>query len=94
MTPVQVTFTPIPTGEIPLPIVEGGGGAGRGEPAVPRILLETAGRDRAARQVARLTGLFLLFALLELGLYLRLPRPRPVIVYRIGPRLTLLGGGR
>jgi hypothetical protein len=92
--PVRDTFPPIPTGAIPLPIVEEREEIRAGEGGLPRILLQAAGAVRAARNVSLLTGLFLLIAILELGLCLRLPRPVPVIVYGEFPRITLLGPGR
>ena len=94
MTLVADSYPPIPTCEIPMPIVEGVGEARLGEAVLPRILLQAAGTGHAARNVKVLTGLFLLAAILELGLFLRLPTPAPEIVYGDFPRLTLLGGHR
>jgi len=94
MTLEADTFRPIPTCDIPMPILEGTRDAKVGEPVLPRILLQAAGTGHAARNVKLLTGLFLLAALLELGLYLRLPTPAPEIVYGDFPRITLLEGLR
>jgi hypothetical protein len=94
MSQDAATFRPIPTCDIPMPIVEGTGETRVGESVLPRILLQAAGTGHAVRNVNLLTGLFLLAAIMELGLFLRLPTPAPEIVYGDFPRLTLLGGHR
>ncbi len=77
MIPAPDSFMPIPTGDIAPPVLEAGE-------------RNAAGTGLAARNVTMLTGLFLLVAILELALCLRLPRPGPVIVYGEFPRIILL----
>lgn len=91
MSQDETTFRPIPTCDIPMPIVEGAGEGKEGETVLPRILQQAAGAGHAARNVKLLTGLFILAALLEIGLFLRMPMPVPEIVYGDFPRLTLMG---
>lgn len=84
------SYPPIPTCEIPMPILEGTPEAGEGEVPVPRILLQVAGSSRAAWKVRLLLVLFLLIALLELILLLHFPLQEPLVVYGEFPRTTLL----
>ena len=84
------TFEPVPTCDIPMPILERPGEVGTGEPPMPRVLLQVAGSRRAAWKVTLLSGLFLLLAVLELVLLLRLPPQDPLVVYGEIPRTTLL----
>jgi hypothetical protein len=94
MTIDATTFPPIPTCEIPMPIVECPG-EGRAEGAIlPRILLQAAGTGHAARNVKWLTAVFLAAGLLELALWLRMPTPEPEIVYGDFPRQTLMEAPR
>jgi hypothetical protein len=89
-----MTFRPIPTADIVRPIVEplyppsGRSGPGR----LPRILLQSAARGRQEARILLLSGVFGVLALLELAVYLRIPAPRPEVVYEDVPRKTLLGG--
>lgn len=84
------TFAPIPTCEVPMPILERPTGGENCAGSIPRILLQAAGSGQAARNVTWLAVLFLTVALLEGGLLLRLPAPDPLIVYGEFPRTTLL----
>jgi len=90
LIPAPDSFMPIPTGDIAPPVLEAGERNAVGTEALPRILRQAAGTGLAARNVTMLTGLFLLVAILELALCLRLPRPGPVIVYGEFPRIILL----
>jgi hypothetical protein len=84
------TFQPVPTCDIPMPILERTGQVGSDEPPMPRVLLQVAGSSHAAWKVTLLSGLFLLLALLELVLLLRFPPQDPLVVYGDFPRTTLL----
>ncbi len=88
------TFRPIPTCDIPMPILEGASPPDAGQASIPRILLQAAGSGRAARRVTVLTGIFLLLALFQLALLFRLPVPEPIVVYGDFPRKTLLEAAR
>ena len=90
----MTTFCPIPTCDIPMPIVESSGEGRAGEPILPRILLQAAGTGLAARNVRLLALVFLLAALVELGLFLRMPTPDPQVVYGDFPRLMLMEAPR
>ena len=82
------TYRPIPTCEIPPPIVEVDARDFEGH--VPRVLLEEAGVSRVTRHVVLLTALFVLVALGELALLLRIPTPEPIVVYGEFPRTLLV----
>lgn len=87
-------FRPIPTCEIPPPVLEQpipGTGSRHG---IPRILLQSVGTERAARRILLLGGLFVLLSGAELVLLLRLPSPELLVVYRDYPRKTLVEEGR
>ena len=84
------TFQPVPTCDIPMPILERPRAAGSNETPMPRVLLQVAGQSHAAWKVTLLSALFLFLALLELGLLLRLPPQDPLVVYGDFPRTTLL----
>jgi len=84
------TYLPIPTCEIPPPILERRKEAGDDETAMPRVLLQVAGSSQAARRLILMSGLFFLVALLELCLFLRIPPQPPVVVYGDFPRSTLI----
>lgn len=86
---METTFyRPIATCNIPMPIVER---AGKDDgPQLPRILLQAAGTQAAARRVVLITVAFLLVAVLEGALLFRLPSPEPLVVYHDVPRLNLL----
>jgi hypothetical protein len=73
-----------------MPILERTPEAGTGGAPLPRILLQAAGSGHAAWKVSVLAGIFLLVALLELVLFLRLPPLYPIVVYGDFPRTTLL----
>lgn len=88
MNSVSNTYPPIPTCEIPHPIVELD--AREFEGRVPRVLLEEVGSKRATRHVLLLTAMFLLVALGELALLVRIPRPEPIVVYGDFPRTLLM----
>lgn len=88
------TFAPIPTCDIPMPILEGVPIRGSGESDIPRILLQAAGSGQAERRVAGIVALFLLLALGEFSLFLRLPPQDSLIVYGDFPRQTLIEGSR
>jgi hypothetical protein len=90
VTSVAATFLPIPTCEIPPPVLELAPGEGDGESPMPRVLLQGAGSGRSARRVLLLTALFLALAGLEGILLLRLPPQEPLIVYGDLPRTTLV----
>jgi hypothetical protein len=88
------TYPPIPTRDIPMPILERTPEAGSEAGAMPRVLLQVAGSSHAAWEVSVLSGIFLLLSLLELVLLLRLPPQDPVVVYVDFPRTTLLESSR
>lgn len=94
MTSVAATFLPIPTCEIPPPVLELASGGNAGESPMPRVLLQSAGSGRAARRVVLLAALFLVLAGLEFILLLRLPPQEPLVVYGDVPRATLVGDCR
>jgi len=94
MTLDAATFRPIPTCDIPMPIVESPGEGRTGEPVLPRILLQAAGTGHAARNVKLLVAIFILAALVELGLFLQMPTPEPQVVYGDFPRLMLMEAPR
>jgi type IV secretory pathway component VirB8 len=73
-----------------MPILERTPEVGAAQTAMPRILLQVAGSSHAAWKVTVLSGIFLLVALLELCILLRLPQQDPVVVYGDFPRTTLL----
>ena len=84
------SYPPIPTCDIPMPILEGAPEPGQGETAMPRILLQAAGSSQATGKVCLLAILFGLIALLELILLLRVAPQEPLVVYGDFPRTTLL----
>jgi hypothetical protein len=83
-------YQPIPTAEIPMPVLESPMGDRPGREALPRILLQVAGMDAAKRTVLGMTALFALLALLEVGLLLHTSRPDPIVVYEPDARTTLV----
>ena len=85
-------FQPIPTCDIPMPVVELEG-ALDGE-LLPRILLQAASGKAASRRVALLAFVFLAIAGVELALLLRIPAPEPLVVYHDLPHETLMEPGR
>lgn len=81
-------YRPIATCNIPMPIVEP---VGQGNGAqLPRILLQAAGTQAAARRVVLITAAFLLIAAMEGLLLFRLPNPEPLVVYHDVPRHNLV----
>ena len=88
------TFRPIPTREIPAPVLEGLEGETRSGRGIPRIILQSVGSERATRRVLLLAGLFALVAAAELAILLRFPSPEPLVVYAESPRKTLVEEGR
>ena len=82
------TFPPIPTREIPAPVLELVPKAEGSR--IPRILLQQVGSARAAQKVVLLAALFAALCLLELAILLRLPTPEPLVVYADAPRTTLI----
>jgi hypothetical protein len=84
------TFLPIPTCEIPPPILERATKTASEATTLPRVLLQEAGSSHASRRVIGLAGLFLLVALFEVALLLRLPPKPPVVVYGDFPRILLM----
>ena len=83
-------YPPIPTTEIPMPIVEVPMEALPGQAALPRILLQAGGEADATRRVLWMTALFAFLALLEIGLIRHTSRPDPIIVYEPAARPTLV----
>jgi hypothetical protein len=94
MNPKTDTFRPVPTCEIPPPVLEGLTAELAAPGAIPRVLLQTAGSGRAARRVLLLAALFAAFSAMELALLLRLPQPAPLVVYGDFPRKLLMEGTR
>ena len=84
------TFRPVPTCDIPLPILEGASQAAAGQAEIPRILLQAAGTQAAARRVVLITAVFLLIAAMDGLLLCRLPNPEPLVVYHDVPRHNLV----
>jgi len=84
-------YQPVATCDIPMPILEGPASAElSAEPELPRILLQAAGRERSSRNLLVLTGLFLVLAILEGVLLLRMRVEEALVVYEDGPRQILL----
>jgi hypothetical protein len=83
-------YPPIPTCEIPMPIVEGTTGRPDEAGKLPRILLQTAGQATASWRVLALASAFLVISVFELLLLLRIPPADPVVVYGDLPRKTLM----
>ena len=81
-------YRPIATCNIPMPIVESVGQDNG--PQLPRILLQAAGTQAAARRVLLITVIFILIAAMEGVLLFRLPNPEPLVVYHDVPRHNLL----
>ena len=81
-------FEPIPTCDIPMPVVEASESDARR--ALPRILLQAAGIRTASRRILMLALLFLLMAGGELALLVHLPSPEPLVIYRDLPARTLM----
>ena len=84
------TYPPIPTREIPAPVLELVQ-ASQDEP-IPRILLQQVGSARAARKVVLLAMIFAALGLLELAVLLRLPQTESLVVYADAPRTLLIEG--
>ena len=81
-------YQPIPTCDIPMPIVEPPGSA---DPAsLPRILVQAAGTKAASRRLVLLTALFFGISLFEAVLLFRLRVPDPLVFYHDLPRNILL----
>jgi hypothetical protein len=81
-------YHPIPTCDIPMPIVEPARGEGRAQ--LPRILLQAAGTQAASRRVLVMTVIFLAVGVVEGLLLARLPNPEPLVVYHDVPKQILL----
>ena len=84
------TFPPVPTCEIPPPVLEGVTAEVAAGAAIPRVLLQSMGSGRAQRKVLILAALFALLAAAELALLSRLPSPEPLVVYGDVPRSILV----
>jgi len=81
-------YQPVPTCEIPMPIVEPPGSM---DPAIlPRILLQRVGARNASRRLVFLTALFVVLSLVETGLLVHLRRPDPIMFYHDLPRKLLV----
>lgn len=74
-------FRPIPTREIPAPVVEREGRPGGGPETLPRILLQSAGTEAHSRRLLLLTFAFAALSGLQALLLIRL-EPRPLVVYQ------------
>ena len=94
MNPKTNTFRPVPTCEIPPPVLEGLTDELALPGAIPRVLLQSAGSGRAARRVLVLAALFAVLSAMELALFLRLPQPAPLVVYGDFSRKLLMEGSR
>ena len=90
----ETLYQPIPTCEIPMPIVEGSKERSDEGPALPRILLQTAGQATASRRVLTLAAAFLAISLFEVFLLQRIPPADPVVVYGDLPQRTLMEHAR
>lgn len=84
------TFEPIPTCEVPPPIVEREGAGTPEAVALPRILLQAAGSDLHGRRLLVLAGLFFLLALFQATVLIALPRIGTLVVYEEAPRVRLV----
>ena len=74
-------FRPIPTCEIPPPVVEREGLPDGHLEILPRILLQAAGMKAHSRRLLLITAAFVVLSALEVALLLRL-EPRPLVVYQ------------
>lgn len=83
-------FEPVPTCEVPPPILERPAGRGAFPDPLPRILLQAAGSELHERRLLFLAAAFVLLALLEVILLVRLPGRKPLVVYLEPPRVRLV----
>lgn len=83
-------YQPVPTCDIPMPILEGAAAVSPGRAALPRILLQAAGTEAASWKVVLLTAVFLALSLLEILLLFRVPAADPLVVYGDFPRIILM----
>jgi len=81
MTMDQADFRPIPTCEIPPPVVEREGIADGAAELLPRILLQSAGVKAHSRRLLLITVAFALLSALEAIIVFRL-QGRPLVVYQ------------
>ena len=81
-------FRPVPTCEIPPPVVEREGRVDGAEGVLPRILLQAAGMASHSRKLLLLTVVFAVLSALEAVLLVRL-EPRHLVVYQ-EPALRVL----
>jgi len=84
------TFLPIPTGEIPPPVLDGSPEPAESETPMPRVLLQSVGSARAAQRVVLQAALFAALAALELALFLHISPQEPLVVYQELPRAVLV----
>lgn len=82
-------YQPLPTCEIPMPILDRDV-QDLAQETLPRILLQAAGSGSANKKVLYLAAFFGMLALLELALLLHTPRPEPIVVYGEAIRPTLV----
>jgi hypothetical protein len=83
-------YQPVPTCDIPMPILEGAPACVSDQAALPRILLQAAGTEAASWRVVLLIAVFLALSLLEILLIFRIPTADPLIVYGDFPRIILM----
>ena len=74
-------FSPVPTCEIPAPVVEREGRPDGAPEILPRILLQSAGMKAHSRRLLLLTFAFAVLSGLQAVLLLRL-EPRGLVVYQ------------
>lgn len=74
-------FEPIPTCEVPPPVLEHPARLRGQTDPLPRVLLQAAGSDLHERRLLALAAGFVLLALLEAMVLWRLPGRGPLVVY-------------
>ena len=89
MTQDPHEFEPIPTCDIPPPILEREGTVQEEETDIPRILLQAAGTKAHTRRILLLSALFLLLSILETTILFRMTPP-VLVVYQVPHEGTLL----
>lgn len=83
-------YQPIPTDEIPMPIVAAAGPGPEGQDPLPRILLQVADAATASRRTLALAVLFVVVSADLAALLFEMPAPEPLLVYGEYRRTTLL----
>jgi hypothetical protein len=83
-------YPPIPTDEIPMPIVAAAGPGPEGQEPLPRVLQQVAEAATASRRTLALAALFVVVSAGLAALLLEMPAPEPLLVYGEYRRMILL----